>query len=135
MFELNATIANDTVELGKIGISRVLLLKDSNYPWVMLVPEVANLTELHQLEESQLQDVMNSVSFVSKKMKDFYNADKMNIANIGNIVSQLHIHVVARFEGDKAWPGPIWGHSPWELYSPEKLEETKLQLQELLNLK
>ena len=134
MFKLDERIESSTVELGKMGISRVLLSKDANYPWVLLIPEIEGATEVHELSEEQQQDVTKSMTFVSTKMKEHFKADKMNVANIGNIVSQLHIHVVARFEGDLAWPDPIWGHSPATAYEPQKFEDLCKNLKEVLEL-
>ncbi|MCP4355069.1 MAG: HIT family protein [Proteobacteria bacterium] len=134
MFKLDERIENSTVQLGMMGISRVLLSKDANYPWVLLIPEIEGATEMHELTQEQQQDVTKAMTFVSTILKDYFKADKMNVANLGNIVSQLHIHVVARFEGDLAWPDPIWGHSPAKEYEQQKFETLCKDLKTVLKL-
>jgi diadenosine tetraphosphate (Ap4A) HIT family hydrolase len=135
MFQLDERLQNDTVELGSIGINKILLANDSQYPWIILVPQIENVSELYHLNAEQQQETLQTISFIGQKMEEHFKADKMNIANIGNIVKQLHIHIVARFEKDLAWPAPIWGKAPMKRYEKSELEELCSTLQSVLNLK
>ena len=112
LFSLHDKLAEDTVVLGRLTISIVLLAKDSRYPWVILVPERASIKEIYELSrEDQLRLQLESCA-VAKAMSLHFQADKMNVATLGNIVPQLHIHHVARFKEDDAWPDPVWGKHP-----------------------
>ncbi|HAG53339.1 MAG TPA: HIT family protein [Alphaproteobacteria bacterium] len=134
MFKLDDRLANDTLELGKIGICKVLLSKDSNYPWIILVPELENTTEIHQLSTKQQIEVMQTITTIASKMETEFKADKINIGALGNVVKQLHIHIVARHETDIAWPGPIWGQHPAKAYTQEELTALAEKLTKLLEL-
>lgn len=109
MFQLHPRLDENTVEICTLDICRVLLLKDSRFPWVILVPEKSGLRDLHDLRDSDHTLVMAEIRLVSKKMAELFNAQKMNVAALGNMVPQLHIHIIARFESDAAWPAPVWG--------------------------
>ncbi|WP_368161854.1 HIT domain-containing protein [Aeromonas sp. R5-3] len=112
MFELHCRLQADTRLLGDLPLCRVLLAKDSQYPWLILVPRVANLREIHHLAPAQQQQLMLESCAVASLMEQALRPDKINVAALGNLVSQLHLHHVARFSTDKAWPGPIWGAHP-----------------------
>lgn len=108
-FELHPRLAADTVPVGVLPLSRVLVMNDSRFPWCILVPAREGSREIHALAaEDQLQ-LMREISGVSAAMAAAFAADKMNIAALGNVVPQLHVHVIARFEADPAWPTPVWG--------------------------
>ncbi len=134
MFKLDDRLANDTVELGKIGFTKVLMCKDSNYPWVILVPEIDNATEIHQLTANQQTELMQTITFIAEKMEVEFKADKINIGALGNVVKQLHIHVVARYETDIAWPGPIWGQHPMKQYDEATMVTMINKLKQLFEL-
>lgn len=134
MFKLDDRLANDTIELGNLGFTKILMCKDSNYPWVILVPEIANATEIHQLTPQQQTELMQTITFIAQNMETEFKADKINIAALGNVVKQLHIHVVARYEQDLAWPGPIWGKHPMQQYNEIAMEEMALKFKKLFNL-
>ncbi|MBQ4668011.1 HIT domain-containing protein [Aeromonas hydrophila] len=112
MFELHSRLQADTRLLGDLPLCRVLLAKDSQYPWLILVPRVANLREIHHLAPAQQQQLMEESCAVATLMEQALRPDKINVAALGNLVPQLHLHHVARFSTDKAWPGPIWGAYP-----------------------
>lgn len=121
MFELHTRLQADTQLLGDLPLCRVLLAKDSQYPWLILVPRVDNLREIHHLAPAQQQQLMQESCAVATLMEQALNPDKINIGALGNLVPQLHLHHVARFTTDKAWPGPIWGVHPALPYDPQVL--------------
>ena len=123
MFELNPRLQADTQILGDLPLCRVLLAKDSQYPWLILVPRVAGLREIHHLPPEQQQQLMRESCAVATLMEHALNPDKINVAALGNLVPQLHLHHVARFSTDAAWPGPIWGAHPAVPYEPQVLEQ------------
>lgn len=122
-FTLDPRLEKDTVTIGKSGICRILLMKDARFSWIILVPEVPGLTELHDLRESEYKDVMSLVYSLSSEMKKQLAADKMNVGALGNMVSQLHIHIIARIKDDAAWPGPVWGSGAAVPYTDIALEK------------
>tara|TARA_Y100001960_G_scaffold82962_2_gene88619 strand:- start:490 stop:894 length:405 start_codon:yes stop_codon:yes gene_type:complete len=134
MFKLDARLENDTIELGNIEFIKVLMSKDSNYPWLILVPEIADATELFDLDAQQQQLLMQTITKISKDMQVEFSADKINVGALGNVVKQLHIHIVARFETDIAWPGPIWGQHPAKPYTQKQLETQINKMKEMLGL-
>ncbi|HHQ4600686.1 HIT domain-containing protein [Aeromonas veronii] len=121
MFELHSRLQADTRWLGDLPLCRVLLSKDSQYPWLILVPRVANLREIHHLAPEQQQQLMQESCAVANLMEQALSPDKINIGALGNLVPQLHLHHVARFATDRAWPGPIWGAHPVVPYEPQVL--------------
>lgn len=111
-FKLHQQLAKDTITLGHYPLCRLLLAKDGNYPWLILVPQVDQITEFHQLSPVQQSQFLIESNEISKVLVDKLQADKINIAAIGNMVPQLHIHHVARYKTDPSWPKPIWGQLP-----------------------
>lgn len=109
MFVLDKQLAQDTVLVGRFELSTLLLHKDSQFPWCILVPRRENVQEVHHLSEMDAQQLMRESCRLAEVMTDLYSPKKMNIAAIGNIVSQLHVHHVARSVDDAAWPYPVWG--------------------------
>lgn len=105
-----------------LDLCRVLLMNDCQYPWLIMVPEVAGVREIHDLTPGDQQRLMAEITHVSRRLQRYSNADKMNVAALGNMVPQLHVHVIARFESDAAWPGPIWGKVPAMPYPQDKAE-------------
>lgn len=123
MFELNPQLHRDSVYIGRFELSMVLLQQDCQYPWCILVPRRSGVEELfHLAEEDQIQLIKES-SHLAEVMHDIFSPDKMNIAALGNVVSQLHVHHVARFKTDPAWPGPCWGAVPAKPYAAAEREE------------
>ncbi|WP_119396016.1 HIT domain-containing protein [Salinibius halmophilus] len=131
MFELDYRLESDCREIGRLVLCRVLLMKDANYPWVILVPQREGVEEIYQLDALDQEQLIWESSFVSKKMSQHFKADKMNVAALGNVVSQLHIHHVARKQTDPAWPSPIWGKVPVQGYLKEQLEQRVAALQQV----
>lgn len=109
MFELHPTLAKDSLPVAETGTLAVRLINDARFPWVLIVPRVANVTELHDLDDEQYAEIMAMARKLGGILKTAFTADKINTAAIGNMVAQLHIHVVARTRDDAAWPGPVWG--------------------------
>lgn len=132
MFELHSQLHKDTVRIGSFPLCEVLLLNDSQYPWVILVPRREGLTEIYQMTEADQQQFLKESGFLAAKMQVHFQADKMNIAALGNVVSQLHIHHIARYKVDAAWPKPVWGVHPAIAYTDEELSATLASLQALL---
>jgi len=108
-FQLHPRLQQDSIELGQFNLSRLLLCNDSRYPWFILVPQRPGITEAFQLSEKDQQLLQQESSLLAKTLAHYYQADKMNIAAIGNIVPQLHIHHIVRYKNDIAWPAPVWG--------------------------
>jgi len=131
-FQLDAQLAADTIKLGDFPLSSVLLMNDSQYPWLILVPRRAGMTEIYHLSERDQQQMLQETSALAQALSDIFAAKKMNIANLGNMVSQLHIHVIARLESDPAWPGPVWGKVPAMPYNADELASVKERLDALL---
>lgn len=132
MFELHPRLAADSVVIGRFDLSLLLLSKDANYPWCILVPQVEDAYEIHHLSEAEQIQLMRESCRLSEVMTSLFDAHKMNIAALGNVVRQLHIHHVARFENDAAWPQPIWGKIPAKAYSSEQWTELVKRLQNAL---
>lgn len=132
MFALNPRLAADTLPLGDLPLCRVLLMNDSQYPWLILVPRQAGLREVHELSPDDQAALMHESSWVASHLCRAVNADKMNVANLGNVVDQLHWHVIARFRGDAAWPAPVWGRQPAQAYTADELKATMALLRRAL---
>jgi diadenosine tetraphosphate (Ap4A) HIT family hydrolase len=122
-FQLHGQLAKDTVEVARWGLSRVLLTNDSTYPWLILVPERVGLRDFHHLAPADLPVMTHEILRASKALESAFKPDKMNVAALGNQVPQLHVHVIARFTGDPAWPGPVWGVQPAVPYGEAALAE------------
>lgn len=129
MFKLDERLQNDTVLVTDLPLCRVLLMNDSQFPWLILVPRINDLAELHELDDEQMAQYVTESRLTSKVLQNLFNAYKLNVAALGNVVRQLHIHHVARFEGDIAWPAPVWGRQPAVPYSDEALAARLQQLQ------
>lgn len=123
MFELHPQLAQDTLVLGDAPLCRVLLMGDANYPWVILVPRRDGLRELHELDDAGQAQLLRELNHLTRGMQSAFRADKMNLAALGNMVPQLHIHVIARHVGDPAWPRPVWGTVPPRTYRDDELQE------------
>jgi len=132
MFKLHPQLSKDTVVLGQFELSLVLLQRDANYPWCVLVPRRMNVREIHHLSEDDQVQLIKESSHLAEVMTSIFAPTSMNVAELGNIVPQLHIHHVARFEGDAAWPGPIWGAHPPLAYEQQQLDERITRLRDAL---
>ena len=118
-WSLHPQLAKDTVPVGDLALSRVLLANDANYPWLILVPRKAGLTELIDLEENEQVQLLAEVAAAARTLKQITECDKLNIAALGNQVPQLHVHVIARRHSDAAWPKPVWGAAAATAYDPK----------------
>ena len=132
MFTLHPVLAADTTEITRFRICHVLLMKDAHYPWLILVPALPDLTGLHELNGNERPQVMEEINKAASAMQQLYTPRRMNVAALGNVVEQLHIHVIARFESDPAWPKPVWGALPRKDYAPAQLQETVETLRRVL---
>lgn len=128
MAALHPQLVNDCLQLGRFELCRLLLMRDANYPWCILVPDRDAVTEIHQLPEPDQQQLLRESSQLSRAMEAVFKPDKMNIAALGNVIPQLHIHHIARFRDDPAWPAPVWGRVTPRPYTEEELARTAASL-------
>ncbi|MHC6226937.1 HIT family protein [Pseudomonas sp. X10] len=133
MFVLDPRLQQDTLVLGDFPLCRLLLSKDANYPWFILVPRRADISELFQLDETDQQQLWKETTYLAETLKDSFAADKLNVATLGNVVSQLHMHVIVRRRDDAAWPAPVWGSRPATEYDAERVDEIRQRLRAVLN--
>ena len=117
-FTLDETLAADTHFIGDLPLSSVLLMDDARFPWLILVPRQAGRADLVDLSEADRTLLMTEISAASVALKAIFNPDKLNFAALGNQVKQLHVHVIARFVSDEAWPKPVWGAGTRQPYPP-----------------
>jgi diadenosine tetraphosphate (Ap4A) HIT family hydrolase len=118
---LHPQLAADTEMLGDLSLSRVLVMKDANYPWLILVPRQADITEIIDLDEAEQALLMTEVTRVARALREVTACHKLNIAALGNRVPQLHVHIIARFRYDAAWPNPVWRVVPARAYERGEL--------------
>lgn len=128
LFTLHPQLEKDTIELADFPLCKLLLSNDSAYPWFILVPKVADISEIYQLDWQQQQQLLNESSLLSELLMQMFAGDKMNVATLGNVVEQLHVHHVVRFKDDAQWPKPIWGQQAATPYSDEALTLLKNNL-------
>jgi len=121
-WSLHPQLERDTVGLGDLPLARVLVNNDANYPWLILVPRRPDLVEVIDLDDAAQAQLMTEVTRVARALRDVTSCQKLNIAALGNMVPQLHVHVIARFRNDPAWPMPVWGVVPRRAYEREELE-------------
>lgn len=121
-FQLHDRLAADTRELARWPLCRVLLMRDAAYPWLILVPEREGVREIHELSEDDQKQLISEVSKASRALETAFAPDKVNVGALGNLVPQLHVHVIARYENDPAWPGPVWGAAPPKAFGSGELE-------------
>lgn len=122
-FILHPQLEADTLLIQELPVSRLLLMNDSRLPWFILVPRKANIKEIYELDTKEQIQLLNEITSLSKWAHDFFKADKMNVAALGNMVPQLHIHVIARQKNDFAWPKPVWGVGTREPYSSNEAKQ------------
>jgi len=132
MFTLHPRLAEDSIVIGRFDLSLLLLSKDANYPWCILVPEREDVFEIHHLSEEEQMQLMRESCRLAEVMTSLFDAQKMNVAALGNVVRQLHVHHVARFSDDPAWPQPIWGKVPMKDYTAEQIADRAKRLQNAL---
>jgi diadenosine tetraphosphate (Ap4A) HIT family hydrolase len=118
---LHPQLDRDTASLGDLPLSRVLVINDATYPWVLLVPRRPDIAEVIDLNEVEQAQLMTEIARVARALRAVTACHKLNIAALGNAVPQLHVHVIARFRSDAAWPKPVWGAAPPRTYEREEL--------------
>ncbi|OCR23362.1 histidine triad (HIT) protein [Pseudomonas syringae] len=134
MFVLDSRLQADTVAIGDFSLCRLLLSNDSNYPWFVLVPKRPDISEIFELAlEDQLQ-LWQETTVLSVILNKVFAADKINVAALGNVVSQLHMHVIARRHSDPAWPAPVWGKHPAQPYTAQQVSTIVQQLRSELTV-
>lgn len=116
-FQLDPRLAADTLPITDLPLSRALLFNDRRYPWVILVPRLLGIREIHHLPIEPRQQLLAESCRIAAILEQLFSPDKLNIAALGNMVPQLHLHHIARRYDDPAWPGPVWGHSPRQPYA------------------
>jgi len=131
-FELHPRLAEDCYYLGDFPLCALLLSKDANYPWYILVPKQANISEAFQLPPIEQQQLQYESLQLSQYLNASFKADKMNIAALGNMVPQLHLHHIVRYKNDAAWPNPVWGFTETSPYNKEALAERINKTHQLL---
>ncbi|WP_202210944.1 HIT domain-containing protein [Pseudomonas paraversuta] len=134
MFVLDTRLHEDTWLIGDFPLCRLLLSNDSNYPWFILVPRREGISELFQLDEHDQQLMWAETTALARTLKDAFGADKMNVATLGNVVSQLHMHVIVRYQADVAWPGPVWGKHPARPYTQAEVGAIQDKLKSVLGV-
>ncbi|WP_322515331.1 HIT family protein [Rhodopseudomonas palustris] len=122
-WSLSPQLEKDTINIGDLPLSRVLVIKDANYPWLLLVPRRAGAVEIIDLDEVAQAQLMTEISRVGRALKEITKCDKLNIAALGNVVPQLHVHVIARRSNDAAWPRPVWGVVPALPHDAEEVQQ------------
>ncbi len=122
-FKLHPRLAADCIVVGQLPLSRLLLLNDARYHWFVLVPARDGLSEIFELAEQDQQQLWRESARLARYLKEVCSAGKINIGALGNLVPQLHVHHIARFVGDPAWPGPVWGHSPAVAYEQDVMAQ------------
>jgi diadenosine tetraphosphate (Ap4A) HIT family hydrolase len=122
-FDLHPRLAADSILVGHLPLSTLLLFNDARYPWFILVPRRAGTTEIFQLPESDQQQLCRESAMLARNLMHSFHADKINVGALGNLVPQLHVHHIARFTTDPAWPGPVWGHSDPVAYEKHGITE------------
>jgi diadenosine tetraphosphate (Ap4A) HIT family hydrolase len=132
MFELDQRLMSDTAVVANSALCRILLMNDSRYPWLILVPRIASVSEVFELTAEQQQQLWQETSDVGRLLKNEFQADKMNIATLGNVVKQLHMHVVVRMQEDASWPAPVWGNGVAQPYTADALTQMCLRLRSVL---
>lgn len=119
---LHPQLARDTAPLGDLPLSRILISKDANFPWLILVPRRAGCVELIDLDSADQAALLTEIDRAARALKTVTHCDKLNIAALGNVVPQLHVHVIGRRTSDAAWPKPVWGAAPPRAYDPADLD-------------
>lgn len=120
-WSLHPELAKDTIDIGELPLARVLVVGDANYPWLLLVPRRLGASEILDLDDVEQAQLITEIARVARALKAVTACDKLNIAALGNMVPQLHVHVIARRRTDAAWPKPVWGQAPARAYDPDEL--------------
>ena len=111
-FEVHSQLLDDCEQLGNLDLCSVLLMRDARFPWLILVPRIDGLRDLHDLPATYREQAFTEIEITSEALRTYTSADKINVAALGNMVPQLHIHVIGRREDDAGWPAPVWSAGP-----------------------
>lgn len=128
MAGLHPQLQRDCLVVGRFPLCRLLLLRDANYPWFVLVPDRDGISEIYQLSDEDQQQLLRESTALSKALVAAFAPDKLNIAALGNVVPQLHLHHVARYTTDPAWPAPVWGRVAAKAYDEDALQRVIVKL-------
>jgi diadenosine tetraphosphate (Ap4A) HIT family hydrolase len=131
-YELHPQLAADTHPLAALELCELRLMDDANYPWLILVPRVPAAREMIDLDQAQRHRLTDEIDLAARLLREAFRPHKLNVAALGNLVPQLHVHVIAREETDPAWPAPVWGRVAARPYPPEALVERVRLLRDLL---
>ena len=131
-WSLHPQLAADTHPLAQWRLCELRLMDDTNYPWLILVPRVVDARELIDLRDAERHLLSDEIDRASRVLRDVFRPRKLNVAALGNVVPQLHVHVIARYEEDPAWPAPVWGRVAARPHTPEQLIERVTRLQDAL---
>ncbi|MGB1580181.1 MAG: HIT domain-containing protein [Nevskiales bacterium] len=134
LFTLHPQLAADCIEIGDLPLSRVLLMNNAHYPWVILVPRRADIREVYELSIGEQGLLWGEITDVGEQMMQAFNGYKLNVAALGNMVPQLHVHVIVRQKNDIAWPGPVWCSQATRPYEPAALQERRALIEGLLGV-
>jgi diadenosine tetraphosphate (Ap4A) HIT family hydrolase len=132
-FLLDPRLEADCIRLGTFPLSLLLLMNDANFPWFILVPQRAGLSEIYELDQGDRRQLCEESTLLAEGLARSFAADKINVAALGNVVSQLHVHHIVRYKSDCAWPAPVWGSAPPLPYTPARLAELKSTLRSMLS--
>ncbi|MDD5578348.1 MAG: HIT domain-containing protein [Methylobacter sp.] len=133
-FTLHPRLRQDCIVIGRLQLCQLLMMDDSQYPWFILVPEKAELVEIYQLNKAERELLIAESSYLAENLAILYKADKINIAALGNLVPQLHIHHIVRYQTDKAWPAPVWGKFEAVPYTEREITDNITRLKDQLRL-
>ncbi len=133
-FKIDPRLAAESFPLGELSLCEVLLYDDARFPWLVLVPQKENLVEIIDLGDHERIALMDDITDASRALKEITNCDKLNVAALGNQVRQLHVHIIARFENDPAWAGPVWGKGTRVPYDEKTRDDLTKKLQDALDL-
>lgn len=132
-FSLHPRLAADTIIVGRFPLCLCLLMNDAQFPWLILVPQKNDLREIFELSQSDQVQLLRESSWLSARLSHGLHADKINIGALGNMVPQLHMHHIARFTQDVAWPAPVWGKCPAQAYTATELATRMAELREIFS--
>ena len=133
-WSLDLRLERDSIEVCELSLCQIRLINDANYPWLLLVPRRVNVTEIIDLTEQDRTQLMREVTQVAHALKAETRCDKLNFAAMGNMVAQLHVHVIARFRTDAAWPKPVWGFTPARAYDMAASQKLLKSIRERLKI-
>lgn len=131
LFKLDERLEADTFAVASWPLCELRMMNDAQYPWLILIPRIEGATELYHLSDEQRSQLDKESMYLSQTLMQVFKGEKLNVAALGNVVSQLHIHHVVRFSTDAAWPAPVWGKLPPQAMSPEQISERMCQFEPL----